>query len=86
MNTTDRDPTADPRVFDGRPLEEPLADLERQLIDDYLRSAGHDPQAQRAADDPAARALLADASRHASEKLCEVEARSHYVHTLHGER
>ena len=34
---------------------------------------------------PGARTLLADASRYASEKLSEIEARSKYVRTLHGE-
>ncbi len=86
MNTTERDPVADRRRLDERPFEEPLAELERRLINDYLRSAGYDPDVLRARDDQAARTLLAEASRHASEKLCEVEARSHYVHVLHGER
>ncbi|MBI4888952.1 MAG: hypothetical protein HY824_17765 [Acidobacteria bacterium] len=68
---------------DTRPLEEPLADLERRLIDDYLRQAGHDPDALRARRDEAARALLAKASVHAAAKLTEIESRSHYVRELH---
>jgi hypothetical protein len=42
-------------------------------------------QALLARDDQEARRLLAEASRYASVKLSEVEARSHYVRSLHGE-
>lgn len=74
---------ADPR--DVQPIEEPLATLERRLIDEYLRGAGHDPVALRNSGDPAARGLLRDAAAYASARLCEVEARSHYVRSLHGQ-
>ena len=66
-------------------LEEPLAQLERQLISAYLAGAGHDFDALLAREDEAARKLLAEASRYASGKLSEVEARSHFVRELHGE-
>jgi hypothetical protein len=73
----------DPEVH---PIEEPLAELERQLIDEYLRGAGHDPEQLRARhDEPAARALLTDAATYAASRLAEVEARSHYVRNLHGQ-
>ena len=36
---------------DVRPIEQPLAELERRIIDDYLRGAGHDPVALRARHD-----------------------------------
>ena len=65
------------------PLAEPLAELERRIIDDYIRDHGHDPEHLRGSDDPAARKLLADAATHASARLSEVEARSHYVRELH---
>jgi len=65
-------------------LEQPLAELERQLIRAFVAGAGHDLHALLARDDEEARRLLADASRYASVKLSEVEARSHYVRTLHG--
>lgn len=74
---------AEPR--DVPPIEEPLADLERRLINEYLRGAGHDPEQLRASSDPAARALLRDAATYASARLSEVEARSHYVRNLHGQ-
>jgi hypothetical protein len=68
---------------DTPPLEEPLAELERRLIDEYLRTQGHDPDALRARHDEAARSLLAAASVHAAMKLTEIESRSHYVRALH---
>ena len=68
---------------DVPPIKEPLADLERKLIDEYLRKAGHDPDALRARTDEAARKLLIDAAVHAAAKLTEVESRAHYVDDLH---
>lgn len=65
------------------PLQEPLAELERRIIDDYIRDHGLDPSALRAATDPQARKMLADAAVYASTRLSEVEARSHYVRVLH---
>jgi hypothetical protein len=69
---------------DGHPLEEPLAELERRLIDDYLTGAGHDPAALRARGDAMARSLLTDAATYAASRLSEVEARSHYLRALRG--
>lgn len=65
-------------------LREPLAELERQLLEAYLAGAGHSLEALLARHDAEARALLAAASRYASDKLAEVEARSRYLHALHG--
>jgi hypothetical protein len=70
---------------DQTPLEEPLSELERQFISEYLRSAGLDYHALVARTDPEARRLLAQAALHASERLSEIEARSHYIHKLHGD-
>lgn len=66
-------------------VEQPLAALERQLITAYLAAAGQDLHALMTRHDDEARKLLADASRYASEKLSEIEARSSYLHNLHGE-
>jgi hypothetical protein len=66
-------------------IHEPLAELERQLISAYLAGAGYDLLDLLKRTDPDARRLLAEASRYASTRLCEVEARSQYVHRLHGE-
>lgn len=76
MRTNDRD---------KQPLHDPLAELERHLISAYVAGAGHDlDELLRRADEDAKR-LLAEASQYASGKLSEVEARSHYLHKLHGE-
>jgi hypothetical protein len=66
-------------------LHDPLAELERQLIRAYLAGAGHDLEGVLARTDADARRLLAEASRYASAKLSEVEARWHYLHKLHGQ-
>jgi hypothetical protein len=66
-------------------MHDPLAELERHLISAYVAGAGHVLDELRARTDEDARRLLAEASRYASAKLSEVEARSHYLHNLHGE-
>ena len=74
-----------PILTDEHHVEEPLAELERQLIATYLARWGQDLHALMARDDADARRLLAEASRYASVKLSEVESRSHFVRELHGE-
>jgi hypothetical protein len=68
------------------PLHDPMAELERHLIHAYLARAGHDFHELLARTDDEARRLLVDASRYASARLSEVEARSQYLHKLHGDR
>ena len=68
---------------DVPPMEEPLAELERRLIDEYIRNAGQDPETIRTRDDDASRKLLVAASVYAATKLTEVESRAHYVRDLH---
>jgi hypothetical protein len=70
---------------DTAPLEEPLAELERHLISAYVAGAGEDFHSLQQRTDDSARQLLAEASRYASVKLSEIEARFHYLHTLHGD-
>lgn len=65
-------------------LADPLGEIERQLISAYLAGAGQDLRALLARHDEDARRLLAEASRYASAKLSEIEARSRYLHRLHG--
>ena len=69
---------------DRPPLEDPLAELERQLISAYLTDTGQDLRTLLARHDEEARKLLANACRHASEQLSEVESRLHYLRKLHG--
>ena len=71
---------------DVPPLEEPLAELERQLIDEYLRGLGLDPEVVRKRTDERARQILAAAAQYAALKLTEVESRAHYVRDLHDGR
>jgi hypothetical protein len=73
-------PTDTPSVGD------PFARLESGLINDYLKSLGHDPEALRARTDAEARRLLAQASTYAAARLTEVESRAHYVHDIHSGR
>jgi hypothetical protein len=72
------------KLEDTEPLHEPLAELESQLISAYVAGAGYDIHELRARTDENARRLLVAASQYASARLCEVEARSHYLHDLHG--
>lgn len=67
------------------PLHEPMAEIERRLIAACLAGGGHNYDELVARGDDEARRLLAEASRYASSKLSEVEARSHYLHKLHGD-
>lgn len=64
-------------------VESPLAQLERTLIDEFMRARGHDPR--KLADLlPLKRdSLLREASVFASSRLAEVESRSHFVHEIH---
>lgn len=67
-------------------MEEPLAELERRLIEESLRGAGESTGSLRGRDEEIARKLLADAATYAAARLAEVEARSHYVRKLHKRR
>lgn len=66
-------------------MEEPLAELERELITAYVAGAGQDLEALLTRTDEQARRLLADASLYATARLTEVESRSHYLRSLRGE-
>ena len=48
---------------------DPRAMLERTLIDDYVRGAGHDPHVVRSRGDDAARMLLLSATAYAQSRL-----------------
>ena len=70
---------------DNRPMEEPLAKLERELMTAYVAGAGHDIDALLDRGDTEARLLLAEASLYASARLTEAESRQHYLRSLRGE-
>ena len=67
-----------------RPIEEPLSELERHIITEYLANAGADYHALVLRNDDQARTLLRQAAQYASARLSEIEARSDYMHQLHG--
>ncbi len=70
---------------DTAPIEEPLAELERRLMSEFVAAAGHDLHSLLVRHDEEAKKLLAEASLYAAGKLAEVESRSHYLRKLHGE-
>lgn len=70
--------------IEPNPLQPPLGNLERTLIDEYLRLRGVDRDALEKLPEAERHHLLAEASSYASSKLTEIESRSHYVHELHG--
>ena len=69
---------------DERPLEDLMAELERQLIHAFLAGSGHDFHSLVERTDEEAKRLLAAASGYASTKLSEIEARLHYLRGLQG--
>jgi hypothetical protein len=65
---------------------DPLAQLERTFIDEFLRARGVDPRTLDQLPEIEAKALLKAASIYAAMKLTEVEARAHFVHEIHDGR
>lgn len=63
-------------------LQSPLGQLERALIDEFVRMRGYEPG--RLAELPAKERenLLTQASVYASSRMAEVESRSHFVHEI----
>ena len=64
-------------------LQAPLGQLERALIDEYVRARGYDPLSLAELPEQQREALLRDASVHASARLAEVESRSHFLDEIH---
>ncbi len=67
------------------PHDQPLAVLEREIINAFIRGAGYDPAELRTRSDETAKKVLALATEFASARLSEVEARLHYLRSLKGE-
>lgn len=61
----------------------PLAQLERALIDEFVRERGYDPLKLGVLPNEERAALLKAASVYASGKLMEVETRSRFLHEIH---
>jgi hypothetical protein len=66
-----------------RPLEPPLAQLERAFIEEFIRARSYDPNKLADLPESERERLLADASIYASGKLMEVEARCHFLDDMH---
>ena len=67
-----------------RPLEDPMAPLERAFIEQYLRQDGHTFDSIQLLPPDERRRLMVKAAQHAAVRLAEVDARSAYVHEIHG--
>jgi hypothetical protein len=65
-------------------MEDPLAQLEKAFIAEYLRSRGYDPEKLHELPEEVVKQLMTEASLYASTKLEEVEARAHFVEEVHG--
>ena len=62
---------------------DPLSELERAFIIEFLHTRGHTLESARALPQADAHALLQEASIHASCRLTEVESRAHYIDDMH---
>lgn len=69
---------------DPRPLQDPEGQLERALIDEFLRARGYDSASLDTLPVDERTRLLQEASVFAGARLTEIEARARYVHELHG--
>jgi hypothetical protein len=65
------------------PIQAPLGQLERALIDEFVRRRGYDPAHLAGLAEEERENLLKDASVYASGRLTEVESRSHFIHEIH---
>lgn len=66
-----------------KPADDPLAQLERAFIAEYLHDRGLTLAALQELPEEQANALLREASLSASGRLSEVESRAHFVDDLH---
>jgi len=69
--------------FEGAAAEDPLAQLERAFIEEFLQRRGQSLSTVRQLPHDEAMRLMKEASLYASGRLTEVESRSHYVSDMH---
>ncbi|HUQ25633.1 MAG TPA: hypothetical protein VM140_08185 [Burkholderiales bacterium] len=67
----------------SNPHGDPLAQLERAFIEEYLHGRGQHLNTLKALPREQANALMKEASAYASGRLTEVETRAHLVDDLH---
>lgn len=70
---------------DARAMEDPEGQLEKALIEEFLRARGLDAAAVQALPEHEAKRVLTEASVYAAAKLAEVESRARFVHQIHGD-
>jgi hypothetical protein len=69
--------------FDRTASEDPMAQLERAFIEEFLKRRGHSLADVHALPHDEATRLMKDASLYASGRLTEVESRAHYLDDMH---
>jgi hypothetical protein len=67
-----------------RALEDPNAQLETALIDEFLRTRGLDRAKLQDLPEAQAGQLRKEASAYATARLTELESRAHFVRGIHG--
>jgi hypothetical protein len=80
--TVSTDPTDRP---DPPAVKDLKSQLERALIDEFLRTHGYDRANVSGPPSAEHERLMKEACTYASGKLAEVEARAHFVHDMHGD-
>jgi hypothetical protein len=73
------------KQFEIQPVRDPEGQLERALIDEFLRTRGHDLRSIQGLPTDQKDDLLRRASLYAAARLAEVGARAHFVHELEHE-
>jgi hypothetical protein len=63
---------------------DPNGAMELHFIQEYLHARGCTLESVRAMPDILGRRLLTDAAEHASLRLAAIEARAHFVDSIHG--
>jgi len=69
--------------MDIQPVEDPNAVLEKALIEEYLKEQGYSLEEVEKLPPETAQRLMKEASRYASLKLEEIEARARFVDEIH---
>ena len=70
-------------IFDVEPTEDRNAVLEKALIEEYLKEHGYSHESLKTLPPKLVKKIMQEASRYASLKMEEVEARAHFVKELH---
>lgn len=73
-----------PTQLPDAPAHDPHADMEQAFIREFLRDRGLLPEDLKTLPEAEARELMVEASKYASARLCEMEARAHFVEEIHG--